>query len=221
MIKKINIIIITFIILFAAPKTVFAANDLFIQSCLKEDGTPCQVENSTYQVEAGETIIIEMSMETEKKINGFSAKIKLNNMSNIKEFTPASIWNNESTINNGTFLLFRDYTDIPQTEELKKELATFKVTVGRDSKEASITFENIDATYFDNNLNVEDYPQITGKLYFNVLNSSNDNTGITIESPDTAKSISKIGYIVGIVFIIIGMIGMANVLNKKKKINNK
>lgn len=217
MIKRINIIIIVFVVLFAIPKSVFAANDLFIQSCLKEDGTACPTENSVYQVEAGETIIIQMSVETEKKINGFSATIALDNLSNISEFTPSSIWNNDSEINNNTFILFRDYTDIPNNEELQKELATFKVKVGTTNPEAKITFEDIDATYFDSELNVEDYPPFIGVINFKVLNATNSNEGITFESPDTSKSISKVGYIVGIAFIIVGMLGMTNTLNKNKK----
>lgn len=178
--KKNNLIkkmLFACIIAFTLPNMVFAADDLFIQSCLKADGTGCTTEGGNYQVEAGETVTITMSVETEKKINGFSATVELENMSNFSDFTYSDIWGTDSAVNENTFLVMRDPSSIPASEDLAKQIGTFKVTAGSTLGEAKITFQDIDATYLDGT-SVEDYnPAFTGSLTFNVVEStSNGNT---------------------------------------------
>ena len=184
--KKNNIIkkiLFACIITFTLPNIAFAANDLFIQSCLKVDGTGCTTEGGNYQVEAGETVTITMSVETEKKINGFSATVELENMLNFSEFTYSDIWGTDSTVNENTFVVLRDSISIPDNEDLTKQIGSFKVTAGSNLGEAKITFQDIDATYLDGT-SVEDYdPAFTGSLTFNVVEStSNANTSEDINT---------------------------------------
>jgi arginine deiminase len=197
--KKNNIIkklLFTCIVTFTLPNMVFAANDLFIQSCLKADGTGCTKEGGNYQVEAGETVTITMSVETEKKINGFSATVELENMSNFTDFTYANIWGNDSAVNQNTFLVMRDPSSIPASEDLTKQIGSFKVTAGSTLGKAKITFQDIDATYLEGT-SVEDYtPSFTGSLTFNIIESkSNDNTNTktnqTNENTNTKENINN------------------------------
>ncbi len=162
---------------FVLPSMVFAAPDLFIQSCQRADGSPCLVDGATTQLEAGETVTILMSVETEKKINGFSATVELENMTNFSDFTYYNIWGSDSAVNGNTFMVMRDPGSIPENEDLRKEIGSFKVTAGTTLGEAKITFQDIDATYLDGT-SVEDYnPAFTGSLIFNVVEStSNSNT---------------------------------------------
>ncbi|MBP3921213.1 MAG: hypothetical protein J6D28_06590 [Bacilli bacterium] len=187
--NKIKKLLFACIVTFTLPNMVLAADDLFIQSCQRADNSSCSVDGGKIQVEAGETVKITMSVETERKINGFSATVELENMSNFSDFTYSDIWGTDSAVNENTFLVMRDPSSIPASEELTKQIGSFKVTAGSTLGEAKITFKDIDATYLDGML-VEDYnPSFTGSLTFNVIEStSNDNTD---ENTDTNGSSSN------------------------------
>lgn len=221
---------------FVLPGMVFAADDLFIQSCQKADGSACLAEGSTIQVEAGETVTIFMSVETERKINGFSATVELENMFNFNDFTYSDIWGTDSAVNENTFLLMRDPSNIPESEDLRKELGSFKVTAGNTIGTAKITFEDIDATYLDG-ISVEDYtPAFTGSLTFNIVestsnrdsdenNSTNENltddvntenntgkkTSDTITNPKTGIKVSLFG-----MGVLVVACGVSYVILRKK-----
>ena len=66
--KLIKKILFTCVTTFVLPGMVFAADDLFVQSCQKADGSACLAEGSTIQVEAGETITIFMSMKQKRRL---------------------------------------------------------------------------------------------------------------------------------------------------------
>ena len=175
---------------FVLPSMVFAAPDLFIQSCQRADGSPCLVDGATTQLEAGETVTILMSVETEKKINGFSATVELENMTNFSDFTYSNIWGTDSSANydSNVFMVMRDPGSIPENEDLRKEIGSFKVTAGTTLGEAKITFQDIDATYLDGT-SVEDYdPAFIGSLVFDVIGAtSNDDSagGVTTDGTET------------------------------------
>lgn len=180
---------------FVLPGMVFAADDLFIQSCQRADGSACLVDGTTTQLEAGETVTILMSVDTEKKINGFSATVELENMVNFSDFTYSNIWGTDSSANyeSNVFMVMRDPGNIPDSEDLRKEIGSFKVTAGTTLGEAKITFSDIDATYLDGT-SVEDYdPAFTGSLVFNVIeatsNENNDeNTNVNPTTDNTSTN---------------------------------
>ena len=180
---------------FVLPGMVFAADDLFIQSCQRADGSACLVDGTTTQLEAGETVTILMSVDTEKKINGFSATVELENMANFSDFTYSNIWGTDSSANydSNVFMVMRDPGNIPDSEDLRKEIGSFKVTAGSTLGEAKITFSDIDATYLDG-ASVEDYdPAFTGSLVFNVIeatsNENNDeNTNVNPTTDNTSTN---------------------------------
>lgn len=214
------------------PKVVFAANDLFIQSCEREDGTACPSSGTVIDIEAGETVKIIMSVETDKKINGFASTIGLENMSNVSDFTYSNIWGSDSGINGNTFLLMRDPGNIPDSEDLRKELGNFKVTAGNTIGNAKITFEDIDATYLDGGI-VEDYnPGFIGSISFNVVESSNpnpNNNNTNNNSGDSSKTQKEnpqnpktgIGYsFVAMTFLLV-VCGVCFIIIRKKKYFNK
>ena len=189
MLKKnlIKKMLFTCVSAFVLPSMVFAADDLFIQSCQRADGSACLVDGTTTQLEAGETVTILMSVETDKKINGFSATVELENMSNFSDFTYSDIWGTDSAANydSNVFMVMRDPGNIPDSEDLRKEIGSFKVTAGSTLGEAKITFSDIDATYLDGT-SVEDYdPAFTGSLVFNVVETSNENTSTDNVSTNT------------------------------------
>ena len=238
--KKNNIIkklLFTCIVTFTLPNMVFAANDLFIQSCLKADGTGCTKEDGNYQVEAGETVTITMSVETEKKINGFSATVELENMSNFTDFTYANIWGNDSAVNQNTFLVMRDPSSIPASEDLTKQIGSFKVTAGSTLGKAKITFQDIDATYLEGT-SVEDYtPSFTGSLTFNIIesksnantntktNQTNDNTNTKDKTNNDKKTSEttdnpKTGIYGGSILLIAIAIGGYFAMKSKNKFKN-
>ena len=189
-------VLFTCIATFALPKMVFAAPDLFIQSCQRLDGSSCPAEGATLQLEAGETVKILMSVETEKKINGFSATVELENMSNFGNFSYSNIWGSDSAVNGNTFLVMRDPGSIPENEGLTKEIGSFTVTAGNTLGAAKIKFQDIDATYLDGN-SVEDYdPAFIGSVLVNVVESSsqqntNENTNTNTSGNTTNSEKSK------------------------------
>lgn len=180
---------------FVLPGMVFAADDLFIQSCQRADGSACLVDGTTTQLEAGETVTILMSVDTEKKINGFSATVELENMVNFSDFTYSNIWGTDSSANyeSNVFMVMRDPGNIPDSEDLRKEIGSFKVTAGTTLGEAKITFSDIDATYLDGT-SVEDYDlAFTGSLVFKVIeatsNENNDeNTNVNPTTDNTSTN---------------------------------
>ncbi len=181
-------VLFTCLAIFMLPNMVFAANDLFIQSCQRADGSACLIDGATTQIEAGETVTILMSVETEKKINGFSATVELENMSNFSDFTYADIWGTDSAVNENTFLVMRDPSSIPDNEDLTKEIGSFKVTAGSTLGTAKITFKDIDATYLDGST-VEDYdPAFMGSLVFEVIESTSNNSNSDDKTTDNTNA---------------------------------
>ncbi len=177
MLKK---VVITGISMFILPLYVSAA-DLFISSCLKTDGTSCEISDSKFQIETGQTVKITMSIESDKVVNGLSAIVSLTNMNNITGFVHDSIWNNQSSAINqisdttSKFMVGRDQNEIPGSENSRKEVGSFNVTAGSLVGDAKIEFSDIKLSYIENS-DFEITTLTNVPLLISVVDSNNDNT---------------------------------------------
>lgn len=219
------------------------AEDLFILSCEKQNGESCTISGSKYQVEAGQKVKIIMSVESDKIINGLSSKIVLTNMSDLSNFTFASIWNNQTSTFDQTALKFiagREPREIPENENATKPIGTLEVTAGTALGEAKIEFTDIKLSYLSENDGLPSYDLVdltNNSLTFDVVestddnntidNSSNTNTGDTESSKSDSKkgnavSNPKTGVKVSVASLIILAVGAgAYVVLRKKNYFNK
>ncbi len=165
------------------------AEDLFVLSCEKQNGESCTISGSKYQVEAGQKVKIIMSVESDKIINGLSSKIVLTNMSDLSNFTFASIWNNQTSTFEQTTLKFmagREPSEIPENENATKPIGTLEVTAGTALGEAKIEFTDIKLSYLPS----YDLVDLTNNsLTFDVVESTDDNN--TIDATDTTDNSSN------------------------------